>query len=232
MVATPASSSIISSRLYRHSTSSVLYTDSQPPRRLRNAPALAATSHIDDKDTSRSAAPRHRQTIKTSAASAATSYYVNPFTRPFDTITIAFSHTFPRLSPEQTASLYDRIESSYNRSVNRLESRPNEGIIVLKPLKKQEKECPKLGNTEKIAGKTAISNNSPVNTSPLSTIPRPCTTSTLRGPAPCLSTARIQHAPNLAPLFASEHAQSLASWLTSPLGYIRNAEEMEATGQG
>ena len=94
---------------------------------------------------------------------------------------------------------------------------------------KQEKECAKPGNTEKTAEKAVTSNDSPVNTSPLSTIPRPYTMTTLRK-SDRLSTVRIQYAPNLAPLSASQHAQFFA-YLASLPGYNQSAEEIKATGQ-
>ena len=90
--------------------------------------------------------------------------------------------------------------------------------------------------------KKSIASSSSVDTSQLSAVSRPRTISTLGEPSFSLSTARThasnlaplftsQHTPNLAPLFASQHAHYLASWLVSQLGYIRDAEEMEATGQ-
>ncbi|KAF6229782.1 hypothetical protein HO173_011212 [Letharia columbiana] len=90
----------------------------------------------------------------------------------------------------------------------------------------------------------SITSSSPVNTSQLSAVLRPRTISILRESTFSLSTARIQHTPNLAPpfasqhahflapLFASQHSHFLASWLASPLGYIRDTEKRKAIGQG
>jgi len=96
---------------------------------------------------------------------------------------------------------------------------------------KQEQQAIAEDNAESTAESISpIASSSAVNTSSLSSIPRSCTMSTLRESTSYLSTTRIQHAPNLAPLFASQHASDFA--LASPLSYIRHAEDMKATGQG
>ncbi len=153
------------------------------------------------------------------------------------------SEILPGFSAEQTASLTRLIQHTLREALE-----PYFGPL---PQYKQPVSVPKPASQEQAQQATAedssesttkkrrrrkkkkstVSSSSPVNTSPLSTVPRPCTMSTLRESTSCLSTARIQHAPNLAPILAFQHAQFLA-WLASPLNYIRDAKEMEATGQG
>ncbi len=81
--------------------------------------------------------------------------------------------------------------------------------------------------------KSTVSNSNHVSTSPISAILRLRTMSTCREMPSCLSTARSQHAPNLAPIPPSQNASFLVpQLLVSLLGYVRYAEDMEATGQG
>lgn len=82
-----------------------------------------------------------------------------------------------------------------------------------------------------VTSHSSISSSSPVDASPLSTLSRSFTMSTLRGSAPCLGTARIQHASNLASILVSQLVFRLAFRLVSLQWYIRYAEDMGATGQ-
>ena len=151
------------------------------------------------------------------------------------------SFEIPGFSTEQVASLIKLMEEMLDRAFEKhfgpLPPQPNQAVIMPKPAQpskqKQEQQAIAEDSLESTTKKRRRrKKKSPVNTSLLPTIPRLRAMSTCRESAPYLSTARIQHASNLAPLFVSQHAQLLASRLASPLGYIRDAEDMEATGQG
>jgi len=140
--------------------------------------------------------------------------------------------SIPGFSAEQVSSLTKLMEEMLDRAFGRLDKSLDK---CFKPQLSQQAKDSLESTTKKRRKKkkkSTVSSSSPVNMSLLSTVPRPRNMSILRELSSCLSTARIQHAPNLAPLSASQHAHFLASRFASPLGYIRDAEEMEATGQG
>ena len=134
------------------------------------------------------------------------------------------------------------LDRAFEKHFGPLPPQQKQAVIMPKPAQQEQgqkhKPLPQAiakDNTESTAESTTesispIASSSAVNTSSLSSIPRSCTMSTLRESTFYLSTTRIQHAPNLAPLFASQHTSDFA--LASPLSYIRYAEDMEATGQG
>ena len=155
--------------------------------------------------------------------------------------------SIPGFSAEQVNALIKLMEEMLDRAFEKrfgpLPPQPNQALTMPKPAQsskqKQEQQAIAEDSLESTTKKrrrrkkrSTVSSSNTVNTSLLPTIPRLRTMSICRESAPYLSTARIQHASNLAPLFVSQYAQFLASRLASPLGYIRDAEDMKATGQG
>ena len=146
------------------------------------------------------------------------------------------SQILPGFSTEQVASLTklikDMIDSAFEKHFGLLPPQPNQAVtmpeLVQSSEQKQEQQVIAEDNTESTAESTAesiscIASSRPVNTSLLPTIPRLRTMSTCRESAFYVSNASF-----LAFFFDFFSASLFASLL----GYMRHAEDMEATGQG
>ena len=133
--------------------------------------------------------------------------------------------SIPGFSAEQVSSLTTLIKNTIHEAFEkhfgpRL-SQPTTQLVtqpatqpVTRQAMEQEKECPKPGNTEKAAEKDRAR-------------PYQASSADLRR----LRTER-QSTGNTGAGFQAFQLFFSASPLASPLGYIRNAEDMKATGQG
>ncbi|KAF6218000.1 hypothetical protein HO133_006412 [Letharia lupina] len=152
----------------------------------------------------------------------------------------------PGFTAEQTASLQAMIDDAISQAMTAFETRiiafetrltaieaklrPAEYQVIPQQQSIVEKTAEK--STEKTAEKQSIASSSDNdNTGTLSTIPHHATMHYCGESAIRLSNAPLL-ASHLASLLASLLASFLTSQLASPLGYIRYAKDIEATGQG
>ena len=140
------------------------------------------------------------------------------------------SQILPGFSAEQTASLTQLIQHTLREALEPYFGplpQCKQPVSMSKPVTQeleQEKEpLPQAIAEDNIESTTEsilrIVSCRPDNKSLLPTIPAQTVKQLCRESTPCLSTARIQYAP-------------LAPQLASLLGYIRDAEDIKATGQG